>query len=329
VKLGEGRPRSRSPNSIYSIDLVLDVRRLEILLAVRRSRSISRAARSVHLSASAVSQHMSALEREIGIQLLVRTPGQEVRLTDAGLRLSAHAEEVVSRLARAEAEMNVLAERAVAKVRVGAFATASAALMPPAIARFRRANPEVELDVRIMDPVDGVAALRNGEVDVAVLTEVPDRGPEFEGVDTVPLLDDHFSVLLPAGHRFADQSEVPLSALAAEPWIVSSATGTCPDARIFQAGCAAAGFTPQVAFSSEDYSAIQGLVAASVGVALIPELAVRQLRGDVAVTPLSSPVLFRRVAVATLPGEGTDDGPVARFVSTLTGMLGPTRTPVG
>ena len=106
---------------------------------------------------------------------------------------------------------------------------------------------------------------------------MPGEDAEFSGVHTMPVYDDEFFVVLPARHRLAAAAEVPFAALAAEQWVVSSETGTCPDVRVFQQACRRAGFIPSVTFRSEDYPTVQGLVAANLGVSLVPSLAAAPL----------------------------------------------------
>ncbi len=130
--------------------------------------------------------------------------------------------------------------------------------------------------------------LRSGEADVALSIETPGScSTPPEGIVLEPLLDDHMYAVLPAGHRLAGRRRVKLEDLATDAWIVGSSSGECPDARIVLQACAAAGFEPDIAFQNDDYQAIQGFIAAGVGVSLIPELALAMVRDDVVVLPLT------------------------------------------
>lgn len=283
---------------------MLEVRRLRVLRAVADHGSFSAAARVLRMSPSAVSQQMAILEREVGLKLLQRSPGQGARVNPAGAILAARARDVLGRLSQAEAEMAALATHRAGRVRLGAFASVSATLVPPAVAVFSTAFPQFELDIQIADPETAVPQLRDDELDVALITEVPGEGPEFEGIDTVPVFEDVFSLLLPVRHPLAGRSEVGLAELSSEQWIMGSETGVCPDARVFRRACGEAGFSPLVAFRSEDYPAIQGLVAHGVGLSLIPDLASNGLRDDVVAVAISTPKPFRRVVAATPSGPG-------------------------
>lgn len=285
---------------------MFDVRRLVVLREVARCGSLSAAASALMYTTSAVSQQISTLEREVGSTLLVRSPAG-AQPTPAGRRLLEHAENILAAIAAAEHDLARQATASPETLRVASFASAAAAILPGALARFRNSHPRVRLQLVSADPDDGIELLGKGDVEAAVITEVPGERAQYPGVRTVPVYDDEFFVVLPPAHRLAGRAEVPLSALADEDWVVSSATGTCPDTRVFHNACRSAGFTPSVTFRSEDYSTVQGLVAASLGVSLVPSLAAAHARPDVAVRRVAGARPVRRVALATAsaPGRGS------------------------
>ncbi len=292
---------------------MFDVRRLVVLQEVVRCGSLSAAAASLTYTTSAVSQQITALERDIGSTLLVRSP-TGARPTAAGIRLREHAGTILGAITDAEHDLQRLANAQPGVVRVASFASAAATILPRAIARFRVLCPGVEVELVSADPEEGVGLLTNSGADAAVITEVPGEAPEFPRVHSVPVYDDEFFVVLPVGHRLASTVEVPFSALAREQWIVSTETGTCPDVRVFKRACRSAGFIPSVTFRTEDYSTVQGLVAANLGVSLVPSLAAAGARTDVALRRVAGRRPVRRIAVATAgpPGDGT---PLATFLT--------------
>ncbi|MBS1694108.1 MAG: LysR family transcriptional regulator [Actinobacteria bacterium] len=294
---------------------MFDVRRLVVLQEVVRCGSLSAAAASLSYTTSAVSQQITALERDVGSVLLIRSPSG-ARPTPAGTTLLEHACGILDSISAAERDLIRLATAAPERIRIASFASAAAAILPRAFAQFRGVYPQTELELVTADPDEGVAMLRSDGVDASFITEVPGEATDFPGVHRVPVYDDEFFVVLPLRHRLAAAAEVPFVALATEQWVVSSATGTCPDTRVFQQACRRAGFAPSVTFRAEDYSTVQGFVAANMGVSLVPALAASHSRGDVAVRRVAGHRPVRRIAVATVnpPASGS---PLAAMVSLL------------
>jgi len=277
---------------------VFDVRRLLVLQEVARCGSLSGAASTLNYTTSAVSQQITALERDVGTAVLVRGPWG-ARPTPAGTRLLEHAERIIAAVTAAEKDLKRLAAATPDVIRVASFTSAAAAIVPRALARLRTRHPRTEVRLVEADPDDGVALLASGGAEAAIITEVPGERSQYPDVVAVPLYDDEFYVVLPATHRLAAAAEVALPALAGEQWVVSSATGICPDTRVFHNACRHAGFAPSVTFRADDYSTVQGLVAANLGVSLVPSLAASGARSDVAVRRVAGRRPARRIAVAT------------------------------
>jgi DNA-binding transcriptional LysR family regulator len=277
---------------------MLDVRRLRVLRAVSQHGSFSAAADALSYTQSAVSQQIAALEREAGT-LLVKRNARGVRLTDAGTALVRHTEVILSRLADAEAELEAIAGLRAGRLRLAAFPSAGATIMPKAIGRFRDAHPGVDLTLQPAEPDEVVALLKAGDCDIALTIDAPPVTTEPENVDLVHLLDDPMYVCLPATHESASKARVRLEDLASEAWILGS-TGRCPDTEVFLRACRTAGFDCRIAFHSDDYLAIQGFVAAGVGLALIPDLGLVTVRDDVVIRSLVGTPPFRRISAAML-----------------------------
>jgi DNA-binding transcriptional LysR family regulator len=280
---------------------MLDVRRLRVLREVAAHGSFSSAADALSYTQSAVSQQIAALEREAGSRLVERS-ARGVRLTDAGRVLVTHADAILARLADAEQELEEIAGLKAGRLRVAAFPSACSTLMPLAIARFRELHPGVELSLHPADPPDAERMLRSAECDVAVTivtTFAPTAPVDF---DLVALLDDPMYVMLPRDHPLAGRTRLRLADLAEESWMVGT-TGTCPDASIFLRACQTAGFEPRIAFQLDDYLAIQGFVAAGMGVSFIPDLALVAVRDDIVVRSLGARPPVRRIVATTLAGS--------------------------
>jgi DNA-binding transcriptional LysR family regulator len=129
--------------------------------------------------------------------------------------------------------------------------------------------------------------------------DAPPVNDEPEGIDLIHLLDDPMYVCLPASHPRASQARVNLEDLAGEAWILGS-TGRCPDTTVFLRACQTAGFDCRIAFHSDDYLAIQGFVAAGVGLALIPDLGLITVRDDVVIRSVAGATPYRRISAAML-----------------------------
>ena len=279
---------------------MLDVRRLRVLSEVARLGSFTSAARSLSYTPSAVSQQIAALEREAGAILVERGP-RGVSLTEPGRLLSAEAEQILGRLGAAELELQALAGLRAGLLRLGWFATAGATLMPPAIAAFERRHPGVRLDLFEGDPDACVPRLRARELELALIYEFELEPPVGAGLEQVHLVDDPLYIGLPASHRLAGRRRVRLSDLAGERWIQGVRHGATVE--VLPRACRLAGFEPNVAFRTDDRVAVEGLVAAGVGVALMPQLILPTVRPDVTVRPLEAKGLSRSVRAALPAGS--------------------------
>jgi DNA-binding transcriptional LysR family regulator len=294
---------------------MLDVRRLRVLSEVAARGSFSAAAEALTLTQSAVSQHVATLEREVGLQLVERGT-RPVELTEAGHALTRHAAGIFTRLDGAEQELGEIAGRRRRRLRFGSFPTALATLVPPALQRFRRAHADVALTV-VDDHLQRLLPrLQARELDLALIYE-SEALPEIGGEDLerTPLLDDVFRVVLPARHRLARRRRpLELADLAGEPWIGGTATSAW--FRIVAGACGAAGFAPEVAFASDDNVAVQALVAAGLGVSLIPGLAVVNPQPGIEVRALASDAPVRHI-LAARPRDAYTSPPVTAMVAGL------------
>jgi DNA-binding transcriptional LysR family regulator len=277
---------------------MLDVKRMKVLREVAAERSFSAAAQKLGYTQSAVSQQIAALEREAGSTLIERNP-RGIRLTDAGEALVRHADKILARLAEAEAELEAIAGLRGGRLRLGSFPTAGATLMPRAIAEFSKRHPAVELSLAEAEPDESLPRLKGGELDLILIDDSPLA--EDDEVDFAHLLDDPLHLALPADHALVSRRRLRFQDLAAEPWI--QGTQVCACQRQLQNACANAGFEPRVAYESDDFQVVQGLVAAGVGVALIPGLALVSERSDVVIRSIGTKPPVRRILAATLAND--------------------------
>ncbi len=280
---------------------MLSVSRLRVLKEVAYRGSFSGAAEALSYSQSAVSQQIAALEAEAGMALLERH-ARGVSLTAAGQTLVGHAEGILARLEAAESALSAIAGLRSGRLRMASFPTAGSTLMPLAIATFRASYPDVELTLAEGEPEEIVPRLGAGQLDLALLFEFAGESPLQTGMTRVELLEDPMYLALPHDHALAGRERLRLQDLQQEAWVQTSRSSPC--ARHVVRCCHAAGFEPNVSFESDDYQTVQGLVAAGVGVALIPELALSVVREDVTIRALSPGPPVRQVVAAVPAGAG-------------------------
>jgi DNA-binding transcriptional LysR family regulator len=287
---------------------MLHTGRLKVLSEVVRHGSFSAAAEALSYTQSAVSQAIARLESETGTALVIRDR-RGVRPTAAGATLVEHAEAIFAQIEAAEEDLaSVLGVRG-GRLRVASFPSAGATLMPLAVATFRRGHPDVALTLAEGEPEEMAPRLRAGEFDLALLFEFPGVAEQLRArLRTAGLLEDPMHVALPAEHALAGKRALKLADLRHENWVQTSESSPC--ARHVVRLCLAAGFEPNVTFESDDYETVQGLVAAGVGVALVPRLALTHVHPRIVVRELSPRSPARRVVAATTSGPGV--APAAR-----------------
>jgi DNA-binding transcriptional LysR family regulator len=153
--------------------------------------------------------------------------------------------------------------------------------------------------MRVAEMPDSLDALRTGDLDLSVIIDAVKTPLELPGdVEVADLFDDPFLATLPYSHPLAGRGAIALADLREEEWMVTGVGNSCPDTTIVLDACREAGFTPQASFSSDDYAAIQGMVASGMGVAIIPSLALGNARDDIAIRPLRGTSPMRRVRAA-------------------------------
>lgn len=254
----------------------MDLRRLRYFVAVAEELHFGRAARRLNVSQPPLSVQIRTLEREIGAPLLLRTQ-RRVELTEAGRVLL---EEARRLLGQAEAAV-ILARRAgegtVGRLAVGFVSTVDYSILPPLVRRFRQKHPGITLKLLELTGDRQQALLQSGELDLG-LSILPSPAPSLA---RRPVFREPLIAAVPAGHPLAGRRRIALRALAAEPFI-QFPRGLAPglyDLAI--AACQRAGFTPHLAQEAIQMQTILGLVAAGLGVAVVPQCMSKLQRPDV------------------------------------------------
>jgi DNA-binding transcriptional LysR family regulator len=269
---------------------MLDVRLLQTFREVAMRGSFSLAADELGFTQPAISQHLARLERHLGVKVLERT-ARGVTLTPAGEALLAETEAVLSSVRAAEQAAKAAGGVVASRLRVGAFPSAAAGLVPGAVreARRRRPHPEIELDLRVIEPEPALRALARNRMDIALMIESPlDPIVVPDGVELLEVTEDPMMIALPPDHRMATRRSIDLAELADEPFLLTELGGTCADSNIMLHACRDAGFAPNVRLESEDYNALQGMAAAGLGVSIVPRMATVGAHPGVVLRPLKS-----------------------------------------
>ena len=304
-----------------------DLRQLRVLREVAARGSFSAAAEALDYTQSAVSKQIAALERDAGVPLVERAVRRPLRLTPSGAALAAHAEVVLGRLAAARAELEAIAGLRAGELRLATFASAGPSIVVPAVAAFHAAHPQVRLTLLEAAPPESVAMLRAGELDVAVIHHYPALDPPpGPDLSCTAVQEDAFALVLPPGHLLARRESVPIGSLAAEHWLFPRSReghGGLYD-RLIRGACAVAGFEPHVLFEINDCQTVQAFVAAGLGIAVLPRLALDPVHPGVVVRDLSDGP-SRRVLAARLAGAAPS--PIADEAVALLREAGAARGP--
>jgi DNA-binding transcriptional LysR family regulator len=291
---------------------MLDLRRLRVLRTVAREGSLAGAARALDYTQPAIGHHVRRLEAEVGTALVVRD-GRGVRLTPAGAALAARADGILAGVEAAQEEVAAIAGLREGRVRLVAFPSGSATIVPAALAALTARHPGLEVSLAEAEPPESLTLLRAGECDVALAFEYPGvEVDEASGVVKRPLAVDPLDAVLPADHPLAAQRRVDLRRLRDATWIAG-----CPRCRGHLVHlCDEAGFAPRIAYATDDHVAVQAMVGAGLGVALLPRLVLDAVhRDDVAVRPVTrSPA--RTVTAVTTDGAAAIPA-VAALLATL------------
>jgi DNA-binding transcriptional LysR family regulator len=277
----------------------IDLRRLQVLRELRQRGTVAATAAALRLTPSAVSQQLAGLAREAGVPLIERQ-GRGVRLTGQALVLLEHADVLHAQLERARSDLDAWGEGQVGTVRIGSLSTAVVGLVAPAMERLAHSRPRLRVQVYEIEGRDCYTQLDTGELDLAIA--IDDRLAPV-GADPryhrQPLLSDPLDVALPRRHPLATRDSVRLAELADLHWIASNPDSTCYNVTL--ASCSQAGFRPDVRHYCNEWDAVCALVAAGVGIALVPRLAaIRNSR--IALRPVH-PMPARRLRIAVRAGS--------------------------
>jgi len=276
----------------------VELRQLQYFLNVAKRQHVTHAAEEMHVAQSAVSRQIRLLEEELGVDLFVPV-GRNVQLTAAGKLFYAHVERILGELGKAVQEVRELIDPEMGEIRLGFPHSPGVSLIPTVVALFHKLHPNVKFtfsqgkyDVLIHD-------LLNNEIDLAIISPLPDNHPDLSG-DV--LLTERLFAVVPQGHPLAGEAEIRLEMLKNEPFVLFKEGYSLRT--IVMDACAKAGFKPHIGFEGEETDTIRGLVAAGIGVSLLPEMA---LAGSGVMMPakvaVSDPPITRTIGLIHRTGQ--------------------------
>jgi DNA-binding transcriptional LysR family regulator len=296
---------------LFEDDLEFDVQALRVVKAIADEGSITGAAAALGYSQPAISQQLKRLEQRLGVALVERV-GRSVRLTDAGRILARHAPAVTTALDAAAGELAELRGLRAGRVRLVGFPSASPTIVPRLLADLAAQHAGVSVTYIEAEPPEAVEAVREDRADIALTFSYPgDRddphGQSARGLSVRTIGSDDLLAVLPVGHPAARAEGIDVSTLSGEKWIAG-----CPRCRghLLEL-CARAGFEPHIAFETDNFVAVEGLVAQGIGVATLPRMAVASFPQLPGVVTLPLPASEART-IHVVTAHGADRVPAIR-----------------
>ncbi len=288
----------------------IELRHLRYFVAVAEELHFGRAAARLHITQPGLSQQIQVLERVLGVALFDRT-SRRVELTPAGALLLVEGKRALGQMERALDRARRVGRGEIGRLTIAAIGSATYDVVPAVLREHRRRCPDVELVLREMSTGSQVNALRSAEIDVGFLRLPAD----IRDLVAATVREETMLLMLPDSHPLADVAEVPLAALAGEPLIVFPASPRPSWADTVIAACRQAGFDPSVAQEAMESATVVSLVAAGVGIALVPEGLRALARPGVVCRLVAPPAPTTRLAVVRR------DGPVLPAVEAFLGIV--------
>ncbi|MFI6453989.1 LysR family transcriptional regulator [Streptosporangium amethystogenes] len=274
------------------------MQRLRVLRTVAEHGSFNQAAQALHLTPSAVSQHVAALERSLGAQVVARST-RGATLTPAGRIMVGAAESVAAELEHAKQQVDRLGSGRT-HLTIATFTSGGRLLLPGAFAHLTTTHPDTVVHVREAEPEDSLPLVRQGAVDLALAYHfdgpLPGRPGPTSSLRWTALMDDPLHVVLPESHPLAGREALDIAELAAEPWVL----GCLKTETYLRRYAERAGFDPEVRGTTTDYFFARSLVAAGMGISLVPSIAQTPRIAGLRTVPITPPTPTRYLGVATL-----------------------------
>jgi len=278
----------------------MDIGRLRALRELSIRKTMAAVADALHVSPSAVSQQISLLEQEVGIDLVERR-GRGVNLTIAGEMLVERANRIFLELESARADMAELKEVVAGEIRVAAFPSVAAALLPKTMRALGGTHPQLTVQFDEMEPEEGINALRSWQTDVALVDDLNVPPALLDpGIELMPLMEDVFNVMMSSEHPLADRDEVRLGDLKHERWVIDTASVSYTN--VLTQACRKAGYVPDIIGRCKGFEVAHAMIREGCGIAIFPELRASVDLKDARFCRLV-PEIRRKISVAFRKGE--------------------------
>lgn len=249
---------------------MLHLERLQALHAVSTFGSVTGAAEALRLTPSAVSQQLGKLQRDVG-QRLIEPYGRGVRLTPAGTLLAQRAHAILSEVENAESELDRQRNHVIGDLEIAGFATAARAILPQTVARLRKEHRQLKLRVSERQPDEAIRLVVAGHLDIALVNDWMNAPLVLpDGVQRVLIMHDPVDLAVPTDHPLAERSSVELTELSAEPWITWPYGAICHE--WLTQTLRQHGLSPEVTHTAEEHQTQLAMVAAGLGIAVMPRL---------------------------------------------------------
>lgn len=299
----------------------MELRQLQYALMIAAERNFSRAAEKLHIAQPSLSQQLSKLEKELGVLLFQRNTST-VELTHAGREFMKRAQRIIDEMEILRVEMEDISQLRKGRITVGSMPITGSHLLPHVLPAFRAEYPGI--DVTLMEDTSHhlERLTANGKTDISLLS-LPLTEPTL---DYAPIADEPIDLAVPPGHRLALRSGsyplagVDMKELEHEPFIILK-QGQGFRKTVLDL-CRQAGYEPQVVFESSNMETLQSLVAAGMGVTLVPRFVARSKRSELlpVYLPLADPVPYRTLVIAYRKGRSLSKAAEA-FIGTLRGTM--------
>ncbi|NGZ74296.1 LysR family transcriptional regulator [Saccharibacillus alkalitolerans] len=299
----------------------MELRQLQYALMIAAERNFSRAAEKLHIAQPSLSQQLSKLEKELGVLLFQRNTSN-VELTHAGREFMKRAQRIIDEMDLLRVEMEDISQLRKGRITVGSMPITGSHLLPHVLPAFRADYPGIDVTL-LEDTSHNLERLTaNGKTDISLLS-LPLNEPTL---DYEPIADEPIDLAVPPNHRLALRSDpnapggVDMQELENEPFIILKQGQGLRKTLIDL--CRQAGYEPQIVFESSNMETLQSLVAAGMGITLVPRFVARSKRSELlpVYLPLADPVPYRKLVIAYRKGRSRSKAAEA-FIETLRGTM--------